>query len=523
MAGPHLWAEPRSGAGPSPPSLWTVTLLSLAYSVRKTATDPAAAFFVTPTRAWEFGAGGLLALAVPMRTAPNGARVTITWAGLAAIAVAAVAYSPSMPFPGAAALLPILGTLAVMRAAAPTAALSWRPVQFLGDVSYSVYLWHWPLLILTPIALDRALTTPEEVTILGASILLGWLTKVTVEDPVRRGSFLTRRRAAWTFAAMGAATAVVLAIGSTGENELDRTIAQARQGTRQVISRPPSCFGAAARDPQRRCDDGRLRLRVVPAPIEARDTPNAPCTRVERSGLLNVCAFGVRKAQSVASIALIGDSHASHWRAAVDVAAEARRWRGLSIARSGCPLSAAVQDLPEPRDSECRRWKGEVLAWLDRHPEVTTVFVSQSVLASVRTGRDEDQFATQVRGYRDAWTRVPRSVERIVVLRDTPRALPHGATLECVEDAMRERRPAGLDCAVPRSSALLDPAAVAAEQESPRVRAVDLSQFFCDARECFTVVGGALVHKDVSHITVPFGTSLGPYLLRELSASRRGP
>ena len=63
------------------------------------------------------------------------ARVTITWVGPAAIAVAAVAYSPSTPFPGAAALLPILGTLAVIRAAAPTAALSWRPLQFLGDIS----------------------------------------------------------------------------------------------------------------------------------------------------------------------------------------------------------------------------------------------------------------------------------------------------------------------------------------------------------------------------------------------------
>ena len=321
---------------------------------------------------------------------------------------------------------------------------------------------------------------------------------------------------------MGAATAVVLAIGSTGENELDRAIAQARQGTRQVISRPPSCFGAAARDPQRRCDDGRLRLRVVPAPIEARDPPNAPCTRVERSGLLNVCAFGVRKAQSVASIALIGDSHASHWRAAVDVAAEARRWRGLSIARSGCPLSAAVQDLPEPRDSECRRWKGEVLAWLDRHPEVTTVFVSQSVLASVRTGRDEDQFATQVRGYR-ARGRECRARSSGSWSSATPRVRSRTARRS---SASRTRcgsaGPPG-STAQFRGRAPFCPTAVAAEQESPRVRAVDLSQFFCDARECFTVVGGALVHKDVSHITVPFGTSLGPYLLRELSASGRGP
>jgi hypothetical protein len=112
---------------------------------------------------------------------------------------------------------------------------------------------------------------------------------------------------------------------------------------------------------------------------------------------------------------------------------------------------------------------------------------------------------------------VPRSVERIVVLRDAPSALPAGATLECVEEAMRDRRPAGEVCALPRSRALWrDPAAVAAGSLAPRVRLVDLTRFFCDARRCFAVVGGALVHRDVSHMTTAFARTLGPYLLSAL-------
>jgi peptidoglycan/LPS O-acetylase OafA/YrhL len=146
--------------------LAAVTVLSLAWSVHATATDPAAAYFVTPARPWEFGAGGLLALAVPAASAPGRARIALSWAGLAAIAAAAVAYSPATPFPGVAALLPVLGTIAVMAAAAPTPPLRLRPVQFLGDVSYSVYLWHWPLLVFAPILLDRAMTTPEKLTVL---------------------------------------------------------------------------------------------------------------------------------------------------------------------------------------------------------------------------------------------------------------------------------------------------------------------------------------------------------------------
>jgi hypothetical protein len=430
------------------------------------------------------------------------------------IAVAAVAFSSATPFPGVAALLPAIGALAVIRAAATTAPLKPRPVQFLGDISYSVYLWHWPLLVLAPVVLERAATTLEQFAALALTILLGWLTKVAVEDPVRSGSFLVRRHPAWTFATMAVGTALVLALGSSGESELQRTIADARKGTERILDRPPSCFGAAAREPRRRCQET---LAVVPTPIEARGSPNAPCTRVERTGLLNVCAFGARRAQSVATIALTGDSHASHWRAAVDVVAEEKRWRGLSIARTDCPLSLAVREIPEPRRSECVRWRQEVLVWLGAHPEVTRIFVSQSVGGSVETAAGASQFEAQVAGYRAAWRLVPRSVRRIVVLRDTPRALPKGATLECVEDAMRARTHAGRACALPRAQALRpDPAADAAASE-PRARLVDLSRFFCDARRCFAVVGGALVHRDVSHMTTVFATTLGPHLLQALA------
>jgi peptidoglycan/LPS O-acetylase OafA/YrhL len=494
--------------------LGVVTLGSLAWSVYLTATDPVVAFFVTPTRAWEFGAGGLLAFA----PAAARSRVALSWAGLAAIAIAGVAFSAATPFPGAAALLPVLGTVAVIWAAAPTAPLRWRPVQLLGDISYSVYLWHWPLLVLVPIVLDRAMTTAENLLLLAVTLFLGWVTKVVVEDPVRRGSFLVARRPVWTFATMGVGTVAVLALATTGERERQRAVVEARQGTLRILERPPSCFGAAARDPERRCDDRGLRRTVVPSPIEARHSGNAPCTRVERTGLLNVCAFGARKAASRRTIALIGDSHASHWRAALDVVAEARRWRGLSLAHTDCPLSTAVRDIPKPRRSECVQWNHEVLAWLERNPEVTTIFVSQSVAGDVITAPGASSVDTQVEGYRTAWRRVPRSVRRIVVLRDTPRALPRGATLECVEEAMRERRDAGRACALPRTRALWrDPAVAAARTESPRVRTVDLTRFFCDARVCFAVVGGALVHRDVSHMTTVFGTTLGPYLLSALA------
>ena len=490
--------------------LATVTALSLAWSVWATASEPDVAYFVTPARAWEFGVGGLLALAAP---SPR-ARPAVSWAGLLVIAVVAFAYSPSTPFPGVAAAVPVLATAAVIWAAAPM--LTWRPVQLLGDTSYSVYLWHWPLIVFAPIVLDRATTTADRLAILVLTLALGWLSKVLIEDPLRHWPALTQRRAALTLGVAGMATAVVLVVAAVGTTDLRDDIAQARENTHRVLAHRPPCFGAAARDPARTCDDRRFEGMVVPSPIEARDSPNQRCTRVERRGTLNVCAFGARKAQSVAMIALIGDSHASHWRAALDAAAEERRWQARSLAHTDCPLSDAVPDLPSGRRPECLRWNREVREWLRQRPETTIVFVSQSVAGAVVVPPGGDRFTTQVRGYRDAWASLPQSVERIIVLRDTPRALPQGGTLECVDQAMRNGRDAGATCALPRDRALPpDPAAVAA-RGAPRVNVVDLTRFFCDERRCFAVVGGALVHRDVSHMTTAFASTLAPYLLREL-------
>ena len=483
-----------------------MTALSLAWSIWATATEPQVAYFVTPARAWEFGVGGLLALVAPAARS----HVAVSWAGLLLIAAAAFAYSPATPFPGSPRLRPRSSNCCCIWAAAPTPPLTWRPVQALGDTSYSVYLWHWPLIVFAPIVLDRAITMADKLAILALTLALGWLSKVLVEDPARHWRTLTQRRAVLTLGVAGAATAVVLAVAAAGTLEVREDVGDARAETRRALAQRPACFGAAARDPALTCDRRRLAQMVVPSPIEARDSSNQRCTRVERRGTLNVCAFGARKAQSVTMIALIGDSHASHWRAALDTVAEDRHWQARSLAHTDCPLSDAVPDLPPAQRAECLRCgtvrcgSGFVSGPRRRSPSSR----SPSNAGVVAPGRDS--FTTQVRGYRNAWAWLPQSVERVVVLRDTPRALPRGGTLECVDRAMRDGRAAGVACALPRARALLpDPAAVAA-RGAPRVSVVDLTRFFCDARRCVAVVGGALVHRDVSHMTTVFAVYARP-------------
>jgi hypothetical protein len=264
------------------------------------------------------------------------------------------------------------------------------------------------------------------------------------------------------------------------------------------------CFGAAARDPEVPCTN-RTRT-VTPSLPAARTLPNSPCRSID-AGPPAVCHFGV--AGAAETIALVGDSHAGHWRAAFEHVTRAKGWSGVSITRSSCPLQKALRDLREPRRTQCRRFKRDVFAWFERHPEVGTVFVaglSSGSGVEARGGRS--RFETSVQGHEEAWAAL--GARRVVVLRDTPRF--RGDTDTCIARALRRKRAPGTACALPRAFALVrDPAVVAARRTGRET--LDLSPFFCATR-CLPVIGGALVVRDANHMTGTYSATLGPYVLR---------
>lgn len=497
--------------------LVAITAASLVYGVLRTSADPAVAYFATPARGWEFGVGGLLAF-LPQSRLPEALRAAASWTGLAAIVVAALIYDSATPLPGSAAMLPVVAALTVIWAGRPASGwgpmrvLRVRPVQYLGDVSYSVYLWHWPLLVLAPFALGAALDAGARAAIVALTVAAASLTKVLVEDPLRHGRLLVSHHSAWTF--IGAACAAALVLGASAQSAA-RVEAQMRTDARiarVVLRAPPRCFGAAARDPERTCRNDRLRLAVAPSPILARRAHPAPCTWMDSL----VCVFGVAPSEAQATVALVGDSHAGHWRAALDRIARQRHWQGVSLTMTGCLFSTVSKLLPEPRRTWCRRWKARVLDWFGEHPNVDTVFVSQIAgSANVAAGR-RDRFGAAVDGFVRMWHALPGTVRHIVVIRDTPRV--RGDTGACVERAMVRRQSAAELCWVPRRTALAaDPAAAAARRlHSARVRWVDLTRYICGTERCWPVVGGALVFSDESHLTRTFARSLAPYLAREL-------
>ncbi len=279
----------------------------------------------------------------------------------------------------------------------------------------------------------------------------------------------------------------------------------------------PSCFGAASRDPENPCVNRKLNLTAIPTPFNAPLEPSAPCEPIERVEP-SACAFGPPASKAVSSVALLGDSHAMAWRAAVAVVADAKRWHGVSITRNSCPYTFART----PGKGRCKGWSGSVRRWLKAHSEVKQVVVSANSGSGVVAAGGHTLRTTKINGYIDAWKAMPQTVRDIFVVRDVPHSA--NSTAECVSRAIRRQRNPALRCARPRAGALLtDEAAVAAERtDSDRVHLIDLSDFMCDERSCFPVVGGALVIKDIGHMTRTFSRSLGPFLGRAISRLQVG-
>jgi peptidoglycan/LPS O-acetylase OafA/YrhL len=196
--------------------LAVLAAVSFAGSMWGVAHRPGAAFFLLPSRMWEMLLGGLLwSLPAPQRW-PARAMHTLGWMGAAALAVVAVCYTSTTPFPGWAALPPCLATAAIVYAgghprAGLRAVLAWGPLVTLGQMSYSLYLWHWPVCVFLRYRLGDDFTLGPRLVALGVSLLAAWLSWRFIELPCRHGAFWADRRRVWT--SFAAVTGVVIACG----------------------------------------------------------------------------------------------------------------------------------------------------------------------------------------------------------------------------------------------------------------------------------------------------------------------
>lgn len=281
----------------------------------------------------------------------------------------------------------------------------------------------------------------------------------------------------------------------------------------------PRCFGANARPEKGTCINRSLRLAVVPTPDDAQLLPNSYCLQRAHGAILNPCVFGYESDHPAGTIALIGDSHAVHWRAALAQLANAKRWVGISVAGSGCRFSAEAPTQPDPVvRKECVKLRKQIYAWLRRHKEIHTVFIGNHTGSFGR----QPGYGIASRGSAQAIDRLPKSVKNVFVIRD----VPHNSyrTNDCIAAAMRKGIPAGPACALPRNLAMApDPTIKGVEISRRRgVHVINLTSRFCSARLCQPVIGGALVHKDIDHLTDVYSNSLGPALIHRYNQIMRG-
>jgi peptidoglycan/LPS O-acetylase OafA/YrhL len=509
---------------------------SFVLSLRLTEQVEPWAFFGMPTRAWEFAIGGLLAIGGTV-IARVDARVrhAIGLVGALVLVASIVLLTNDVPYPGTAALWPVLATAAVIavggatsrRAVGVPGLLSTPPMRWLGRHSYSWYLWHWPVLVLAASAWG-----PLSVPVRGALALLALGPAVIayrrIEQPLHHSAALvaSTRRSLQLGAALSLGAAVfglvlallpgggALASGLSAPGAADEQTGRGQAGAAPTRwPTPQSSAGHVIASPW---PDGPL----TPAPSRARaDLPiiyNDGCHLDHAPTTSPPCVFG--DAASSTTVVLLGDSHAAQWFPALALLADKHHWRLVVRTKAGCPapdVTILNRSLKRPY-AECDTWRSQVLADLAAMKPMLVVasgtrtdsLVDRSTGSKIDAGLAGGEWKA---GWNRTLARLSASGVPVAVLRDTP--WPGSDVAVCVSRHTTD--PSACDVS---RTALDSPAYdVALAAAHVGAHGVDLSDVICDPDRCPATQGRYLVYRDSNHLTATFAKALAPYLYRQLA------
>lgn len=494
-----------------------VVATSLVWSVSSTAASPQTAYFVTTTRIWQLGTGALLVLLTPLLARlPRPAAAATAWAGLTLIAVTLFTTTSATPWPGTAALLPTLGTAAVIAAGAswprnPAARLlSHRPMLFLGAVSYGLYLWHWPALrLLAELHPDAGLMA--RLTVAAGSVLLAWLTLHLVENPVRHHPLLAqdhRRTLVLGAAAMAVSAGTALAVWSTAPT-LEPRSAGAGDGALALVD------PASWTQPQLRLVDDPASAtevvdQLVPDPAVADEDLSlayASGCQVTTTGTEikegRGCWFGDPEGST--TVALVGDSKAEQWSSALHAVGLQEGWRIRGYTKSACGF------VSEGRSEVCHDYNEELSVRLGQPEHAPDI-----VVMSLGSGYDPSMVDSTLSLLRPAIDRGAR----VVVLADNPLPRPRGmpedtSVYQCLDVHRDDYGPCWSPDMGSSGNTVL-------RETAERLGApfVDLNPWVCPDPQgpdgCPPVVGGTVVYRQGSHLSGSYIRSLTAVLHHEL-------
>lgn len=378
-----------------------VAVVSLGWAVWKAADTDGFAFYMLPPRAWELFAGALLALRAAPPIARRWLREGLAALGLGLILLAVFTYSPATVFPGLSALVPVLGAALLIHVAPGTRVgkvlASPLPVG-VGLISYSLYLWHWPLIVFAEYARDAKLSGLWQIGTIAAAFALAWASWRWIERPFRSPQRFGRAQIfAWSGAGMALLGALALALVPLG-------------GWASRFPPEVARFTAAKDD-------------FSPA--------RKACLSSAIGGERPDCTFGPRGA--VPTALLWGDSHGVEFAWVLGQEYGARGEALIQRTRGSCP---PLWGLVRPTDPGCAAFNGDVLNLLARTPSVTTVYLAG--LWAQGEYRDDPQSLARL----DATIgRIRALGKRVVVIGpvppqawNVPRHLAHAAAFGQVAD-----------------------------------------------------------------------------------------
>ncbi|WP_024803162.1 acyltransferase family protein [Nocardia sp. BMG51109] len=502
---------------------------SFGYAAHGAATHQGWNYYDSAARGWELLAGAALALAAPHLSLPRLVRIVLAWLGVAGVVLCGwLIVDGANRFPGPVALLPVLACVAVILSGTtpgpdarpwPNRLLATRWARRLGDISYPLYLWHWPILIFYLAGRDEPHAgLGAGLLVIAGSVLLAWATHRWVEEPLRlrirpRGGTrvlesagtalldsLRYRRVAG--GVLTVAAVAIVAVAGTWQVVVDDQFPQQEA----VAVQPTQYPGAEALASGAPTPPARMRPSVLKAPNDVPPPTADGCIADWDNRAVITCTYGDLNATR--TLAVVGSSHAEHWIPALQILAAQHGFRIQVYLKMGCPLTladnATYKGEPIP---DCRDWSQEVIDRLgvDRPDWIFTTGTRPRDGIGDETPQD----------YLDVWATLADRGLNVVAIRDTP-WLRRDGVLHKAPDCLA----AGGDrisCGMPRADALdpVDPEIDAAAR-FPNVIPIDLTDAVCEPQVCPAVAGNILIYHDEHHLSASYSRSLAGPLGRQL-------
>ncbi|MGO4384575.1 acyltransferase family protein [Specibacter sp. RAF43] len=504
--------------------LWFLVAMSaasLVHSAILSSQNHDLAYFATTTRMWELGLGGIAALVLPRLRMPGSVRAAGGWLGFAMVMASALAFQTAMAFPGFIALLPVLGTVLIIAAGQPgqpgasrptpdrwgiSHQLSRRPVTYLGDISYSLYLWHWPVIVFYILLRGHEPGIIGGAGIIALSLALASLSYHHIEQrfrfgtPVRHHNGLRYRPVVRNRSAYGLAGALVAlsclaaagpwAVVQAKTNQFATVVTTDYPGALAFDRKAPAAVSAGLPirpDPAVATKDVPLTTKDGCAVYDPRTTPETKCWYGDPA--------------ATRTMVLVGDSHAAQYIDPLAAIGTRTGWKVKAMVRNGCPFSTAPPASATTTYTNCSSQNAVTLAKIiaSRPQEVFVAGMTPDGYGkSLKWGWPDT--AALVDGYVHMFKSLRDAGITVSVIEDIP--YPQVSVPDCVAT----HGPSSHLCVVSERSPTPDPLRQAAGRV-PGVHAINLNGYLCRDGACPPVVGNVLVFRD-NHLTATFARTL---------------